>query len=168
MAAYCPRHLEHPVDEVVGQPIEVAMWHHLGEAGRVDQDVEPAVPGGDLIAHRQQRCGVANIAGSAVWPSPLSVPSFLVALAAGSAPGRCVITTRAPSSASITHVAAPMPPAPPMTSATFPASEMPDAICVVLRRAIFAEPRTRRQAYAVRGSVARQRGDCRPVRLQNE
>ena len=53
-----PVDLEHLVDQLVGQRVELAVGDRLGHAGRVDQDVRPAEPFGrrSRRAGRGRRC----------------------------------------------------------------------------------------------------------------
>ena len=62
---------EHAVDQLVVQRVEIGMRHRLGEARRVDQDVEPAVA---LLDRRRAGRSATDVsatsAGKAEWPEP--------------------------------------------------------------------------------------------------
>ena len=109
-------HRDHAVPlGLVGAGEEVV----VGDAGVVDQDVDGPEVGLDRLHRRAHRCGVAHVHRVVARPC------------------RSAAATSAPSAARRSQVAAPMPPTPPVTSATFPSSLMAHPIHVRSRSCRF-------------------------------
>ena len=105
-------------DRVPAGGVHVDQQLVAGDAGVVDDDVDPAVP----LAQVLDRAAAA--ASAAVMSSCSAVPPISLATSASLSPaaGMSTATTWAPSRAMTFAIAAPMPRAAPVTTATLPAS----------------------------------------------